>query len=528
MSSLTDRVDVLFSNWAGSTSPGCVIAVIRDGDFTYQRAYGMADLERCVPLTTDSIFDIGSTGKQFTAAVIAILASQGLLDLDDPIRKFLPEMPAYADRITVRHLIHHTSGLRDYLTLMKLRGMSDVNVYEEDLLLDLITRQKGLNFQPGSQYLYSNSGYFLLGTIAGRLTGRHLTELIQEYLLDPLWMKHTTFNRDHRPIVKDRALSYDPGETDGTFVNVIALCGGFGDGTILTNVEDLLLWDRNFYNNRLNHAQPDLIEQLHETGKLSDGTPIGYAFGLDVSTYKNQKMVSHGGDWAGYRSEMMRFPEQRLTVICLANLGSIDPTMLCQKVADIYLEEVFSSHKVKGRRPSKHQSDAPVDGFTGVYQSRDYSIDLFTKEGVLHISSAILNGPLERIGKNKFQLKDQPVFLSFTGRENEHLSMDEYGHYFTKYKRVRRDRFVPADLTGYAGEYASPELDARYIVSREEGALYLKRTPFDTAQQLHPLSENIFISDIGETRFQIKDGSITGFKLNAGRVANIGFRKVRS
>ena len=153
MSSLTGRVDRLFSEWDRTDSPGCVLAVVKDGEFLYQHAYGMADLERCVALSTHSLFDIGSTGKQFTAAVIAILASQGLFGLDEPIRRHLPEMPAYAGEVTIRHLLHHTSGLRDYLTLMKLRGMPDVNMYDEDLLLGLITRQKGLNFRPGSRYM---------------------------------------------------------------------------------------------------------------------------------------------------------------------------------------------------------------------------------------------------------------------------------------------------------------------------------------------------------------------------------------
>ena len=526
MSSQTDRVDRLFSEWDRSDSPGCVLAVMKDGEFLDQRAYGMADLERCVALTAGSIFDIGSTGKQFTATVIAILASQGLLGLDDPIRRHLPEMPAYAGSITIRHLIHHTSGLRDYLTLMKLCGMPDVNMYEEDLLLELITHQKGLNFRPGSQYLYSNSGYFLLGTIAHRVTGRHITGLIQEYILAPLEMRHTYFNKDHRPLVKDRAMSYDLCQTDRTFVNALALCGGFGDGAILTSVEDLLLWDRNFYNNRLNNRQPDLIEQLHETGKLNDGTPISYAFGLDVSTYKDLKVVSHGGGWAGYRSEMMRFPGQHFTVICLANLGSIDPTMLCQQVADIYLEEVFSPLKEKTRRSLKRLLSMPIEPFTGIYQSRHATIEIVAKDGMLCLSNGIVNVPLEQIGNKKFQLKDQPVFLSFTGKAAEHLHMDEFGQSLTRYKRVRRERCAPPDLTAYAGEYLCSELDACYLVLIQEGSLHLKRTPFDESQHLHPFTENTFLSGIGEMRFHIKDGSIKGFSLSADRVTNIRFRKI--
>jgi len=345
MASIINRIDEIFSEWDKPTSPGCELAVIRDGEIIYQSSYGMADLERNVAITPGSLFDLGSTGKQFTAAIIVILAAQGHLALDDCVRKYVPALPEYADAITVRHLIHHTSGLRDYLTLMDLCGLPDENLYPEEMLLDLIVRQRGLNFPPGEEHLYSNSGYFLLGVIAQRVSGQHLTDLIQEHIFTPLGMNRSTFNRDYRPIMPGRALSYEKSD-DGSFTNKLSLSGGFGDGPIFSSVEDLFLWDQNFYGNKLNQAQPDLLDNLHIQGVLNNGKTISYAGGLDIDDYRGFKCVSHGGSWAGYRSELLRFPEQRFSVICLSNLASTDPEVLARRVADVYFETEFEGKPI--------------------------------------------------------------------------------------------------------------------------------------------------------------------------------------
>jgi len=529
MTIITDRVDALFAQWDTTTSPGCILAVIKDGEFLYKRGYGMADLERGMPITSDSIFDIGSTGKQFTAAVIAILANQGHLILDAPIRKHLPEMPAYADGITIRHLIHHTSGLRDYLTLLELRGLPVENIYAEDFLLDLITRQKGLNFKPGSEYLYSNSGYFLLGTIAQRVTGKHITELIKEHILDPLGMRHTTFNKDFRLIVKNRAMSYDEGDKESTFVNALALSGGFGDGALLTCVDDLLLWDRNFYDNKLNHAQPDLIEQLHKTGKLNNGKSINYAFGLEVTEHRGQRMVQHGGGWAGYRSEMMRFPDKRMTFICLANLGSMDPPMLCQQVADIFLEDVLKPEKPSRRQKSTKGeiTDFNPEDFSGLYQGKFLTFEIFSKDGRLFFTNANWEFPLNLIGNKKFQVDAFPVFLQFTGVGNETMVFKEENK-VTRFKRINAKRFAMDSLTRLVGNYYSSELDIQYIIHEEGDVLKFKRTPFDAPKPVQIIAENTLRTSIGEIRLRLdKDGSVKGFDFNAGRVNQIKFRKVK-
>ncbi len=526
----SQRIDSIFATWDQPGSPGCTLAIIKDGEFVYKRGYGMADLERGVPISADSLFDLGSTGKQFTAAVIAMLASQGKLGLDDPIRKYLPEMPACAEKITIRQLLHHTSGIRDYLTLMYLRGMAFENSYSENLLLDLITRQRGLNFAPGSEFLYSNSGYFLLGIIAACVTGKHLTQLIGEMILIPLDMTHTTYNMDFRPIVKNRAMSYEPGEVEGAFTNDLALSGGFGDGALLSCVDDLLLWDRNFYGNKLNNAQPDLLDQLHTVGALNNGKALPYALGLFIDQYKGQKRVSHGGAWAGYRTEMMRFPDQHLTIICLCNLGNMDPTILCQQVADVVLEEGPAPEQPAGEGSSSASKAAAAirpEDFCGVYQGNLLTFELFARDGSLFFNNGSHEFQLVSLGGKKFQLGQYPVFLAASGKNNQRLTITE-DERVSHFKRILPQRYSPPALTPYPGEYYSAELDIRYSIVEKDGKLHLKRTPFDAPQAIQFFAPNALRSAIGELRLRLgKDGSIKGFDLNAGRVTHIKFLKAR-
>jgi len=529
MNILPERIDQIFAEWDKPDSPGCILAIIKDGEFAYKRGYGMADLERGVPISADSLFDIGSTGKQFTATVIVILASQGKLAIDDPISKYIPEMPPYVEKITIRHMLHHTSGLRDYLTLMDLRGMVEENAYSEELLLDLITRQKGLNFTPGSEYLYSNSGYFLLGTIAQRVTGKHITELIRELILSPLDMTRTTFNKDFRPIVKDRTLSYDADEEKGGFVNALALSGGFGDGALLSCVDDLLLWDNNFYDNKLNDSQSDLLDQLHTTGILNNGKPLTYALGLIVTSYRGQKVVQHDGGWAGYRSELMRFPDQHLTIICLSNLGSMEPTLLCQQVVDVVLEDVLAPEKESRTRKKSTSDTSPASDFSdfcGIYQGKLLTFDFFTKDGNFAFTDGKTVYLLTTLGSKKFQVGAYPIFLTFSGKNNEHVVMT--GERTSHYTRILPQRYTPPSLMPFTGKYYSPELDIHYTITGEDDKLQLKRTSFDEPQPIYPFAPNALRTPIGELRLRLsKNGAVKGFILNAGRVINIRFKKAK-
>jgi len=354
------EVDALFADWDTTETPGAVVAVIEDGEIAYQNAYGMADLERNVPLSPKSLFDIASISKQFTAMSILLLEEQGKLSLDDDIRTYLPNFLDYGHTITIRHMIHHTSGLRDYMDLMELAGMPWENTYHQAEIVDLVARQKALNNNPGDEYLYSNSGYLLLAEIVHKVSGQTLGEFAERHIFKPLDMKVSHFYEDFTRIVEDRALSYSQKEAGG-YKNVQYIFDVVGDTGLLTNVGDLLLWDRNFYHNTLGDRGPKLIERMLVPGKLNSGETIDYAFGLELEEYRGLRVVRHSGGAAGYDTEMMRFPDHQFAVLVLSNLGEFSSTELAKQVADLYLSEEFTAPKPADRRREPTEPPAPIE-----------------------------------------------------------------------------------------------------------------------------------------------------------------------
>lgn len=335
-----EKLDEWFTRHTAAAGPGMVLAVIQDGRMVYQKAGGLADLERAVPLSPESVFDIASNGKQFTACAVLLLAEEGRLDLDADLRHYIPEFPDYGTPITLRHLLHHTSGIRDYPILMLLAGKPWRNFYTCDDYLQLLQRQKRLNFPPGTKFEYSNSGYFLLGEIVARVSGRPLEQFLQERIFAPLGMRHTRLNTDAGQVVRQRAIGYSPrGENE--YATEISQMPGAGDGGLLTTVGDLQRWEENFWRNRLGRGGPELIRTLCTPGRLADDTAIAYAMGLETGTYRGLPIVRHGGGFNGYRSEILRFPEQRLSIVCLANLGVIPTQAAALQVADLCLAGSF-------------------------------------------------------------------------------------------------------------------------------------------------------------------------------------------
>jgi CubicO group peptidase (beta-lactamase class C family) len=352
-------VDQVFADYDRPDSPGCALGIYRSGRIVYARGYGVANLEQGVPITPTSVFDIGSTSKQFTAMSIALLAREGRLSLDDDIRKWIPEMPEYARRITIRHLLHHTSGIRDYLTLMSLRGTNFDGVTTDRDALGLIVRQRATNFEPGSEYLYSNSGYFLLGEIVRRVSGTSLATFAQGRIFAPLGMRQTHIHDDHTMIVPHRATGYAPRPGGGFRIDM----SGFeqtGDGSVMTTVEDLLFWDRNFYAPTVGDTA--LLRVLLTQGRLTRGDTLAYAMGLVVGSRRGLRYVRHGGAWAGYRAELLRFPDHHTSIACLCNLASARPSTLADRVADIVLGQAFASAQTApGATSATRAATATVD-----------------------------------------------------------------------------------------------------------------------------------------------------------------------
>ena len=520
----TDKVDMLFEKWDSTVSPGVSMGIIHNGDFIYKRGYGMANLEHNVPITPETVFRIGSTSKQFTAACIAILSLQGKLSLDDDIRKHLPELPVYEKSITVRHLIHHISGVRDYLGLARLSGISGDDFFTPEETVAMIARQKGLNFVPGDEHLYSNSGYFLLGLIVSRVSGKSLNAFAQENIFKPLGMKNTHYHDDYTKIVKKRADGHD--ETEDGFTILNTTLNHVGDGGVFTTVEDLFLWDQAFYNFKLGK---ELMDMLHRTGVLNDGKKLRYAFGLNVGKYKGLKLVAHGGAFVGFRADMIRFPEEKFTVICLANLASINPSKLCRQIADIYMADKFT----EDTEPEKEaESTTPVtlsqdelQNKVGKYtdEKEEFVADISLKDNSLIVEAMGISFSLIPISQSKFISKDAPVDLMI-----EFFPADEEatGAKLT----VERDQEVQLNkiptivpltleqLKVYTGSYYNDELPATYMLVIEEGKLIFKHRNAPE-ENLKIIDEDKFMSGYGKVEFIRGRGKkITGFFLDAGRV----------
>jgi CubicO group peptidase (beta-lactamase class C family) len=335
-------IDNVFAAWNTRDSPGCAVALFRDGKIVYERGYGMADLEHDVPITPETVFYVGSLSKQFTAFAAALAIQQGKLGLDDPIRKHLPELPDYTAPITVRHLVHHTSGLRDFYTLLSIAGRRQDALFDNRAVLELASRQKGLNFPPGTDYLYSNTGYALLATIIGRVSGMPFAAFAEQQIFKPLGMTSTHFHDDDARLVKGRAFGY--ARTASGELRLDTPAGErVGAGGVFSTVRDLLRWDENFYDAKVGGRA--LIADVQKVGTLSTGAALTYAWGLQIGAYRGLPIVEHGGSLGGYRAHLIRFPEQHTTVTALCNLGTIAPTNLARQVADVALADRFAQPK---------------------------------------------------------------------------------------------------------------------------------------------------------------------------------------
>jgi len=391
---LEAAVDEVFQDLTVAGSPGCALGVYRGGQIIYEKGYGLANVEENVPISPKSVFDIGSTSKQFTATSILLLEKAGKLSVEDDIHKYIPELPDYGKKITILNLLNHTSGLRDYLALFDIAGVNGDSVTTDDDAMALITRQKGLNFAPGSEYLYSNTGFFLMSVIVQRVSGKTLREFAAENIFSPLQMNHTQYRDNHRSIVPERAMAYDENEKKDGFTLDVSYFEQTGDGAVHTTVEDLLKWDENFYSGQV--GGKILLAELQETAKLNDGKRLNYAKGLVVSDYRGLRMVSHGGSWGGYRAQLMRFPEQHFSVATLCNLGSSDPTRRATQVADVYLNSVMKPKTVKS---AEADDEAPKKEAVKIQVTKEdlvpYAGDYWSEETGVTYRLAVKDGALK-------------------------------------------------------------------------------------------------------------------------------------
>jgi CubicO group peptidase (beta-lactamase class C family) len=451
---LNKKVDQLFAPYDTPRTPGCALGVVRNGEFVYNRAYGAASLELGVPLSTQSVFDMGSVSKQFVAASVVLAAEQGYLSLDDDVRKYIPELLDYGHTITVRHMLHHTSGLRDLGNLLDFSGRNNEDVHPFEELLDLVVRQKALNFKPGDEFLYSNTNYFLLTEVIHRATRKPLSQFAEENIFKPLGMSHTHFRDDRSVVLPGRVAAYDPAEGGAFSVNWSTNYDQVGAGGLMSSVDDLLLWDRNFYANKL--GKGGLVHEMLVRGVLNNGETIGYALGLGIGSYRGLPIVGHGGANFGYRTELLRFPEQHFSVICLCNLSSIDPEFLAVQVADIYLAGSLRDEPEQVPTADNSQS------LTGLYRNPvDHSV---AEVRVIPNGLQIRDKRMRQVGPNQFRSIFARYESRFEAGGDDDMKMT-FAHSDTTPQTFERFEPVKAsdeDLAQYTGDYVSDELQATY------------------------------------------------------------------
>ena len=537
------KVDAFLSQWDKNDMPGGAVGVVKDGRLIYKRGFGMANLDYDVPNTPTTRFNLASVSKPFTAFSVALLAQQGKLSLDDDIRKYLPEMPKYDDTITIRHLIHHSSGMRDYESLVFFSGAGMDNARSPKAILNSLARQKNLNFKPGSKYQYSNSGYFLLGMIVERVSGKSLRAFAEENIFKPLGMKNTLYFDNRFEVVKNRAHGYRVGP-DKSVRARSSLNDLVGDGGVLTTVEDLYLWTQNFYEPKVGNEE--LIQLLTTPGTFNNGEKMKYAFGFWRVEYRGLPVIEHSGNiQSGYRAKIFSFPEQKFTVIALSNNAAIFPGTIVTEIADIYLEGQLKPNAPSPKKateslpPAITLPEKEAQRYVGIYANPETGkvFTLSVKDGKL-INSGLLKNqiPVMPVSENRLLIVEganvtelNPVFnKSGTISEIKILTKSGKPDVFVP---VKAPLDSPEALSEYAGTYYSEEFDADYKISLQGGSLALQIGD-SIETRLVPSYADSFTIPGGEINLSFtRDarGKITGFVFSSAgeerQVKGIAFQR---
>ena len=532
----SEKIDALFAQWNKPHSPGCALVVIKDGQVLYKHAYGSANLDYDIPISSKTVFNIGSVSKQFTAFSVALLARQGKLSLDDDIRKYLPAMPQYSAPVTIRSLIYHTSGIREYTHLMQLAGtrFQDTSV---DEIHKILTRQKELNFKPGDEYLYSNSGYFLLALIVQKVSGKTLRQFAEENIFKPLGMNDTRFRDDASEVIKNRATGY-ASRRDGGFAVDETSFESVGDGGLFTTIDDLILWDRNFYQNNLAGGQ-DLIREALTRGTLNNGEKIDYGFGVDVELYRGLNVIGHGGAFNGFGADVIRFPDQRFSVFCLCNVSNGELGRLTRQIADIYLAGEFKAQSNAGVPEPKiiavsEQELAAVAGSYFNFSNNNFR-RLYVKNGKLMYSRGATESELAPLGNNRFLMLGVPdqieiSFKSLRPGAPWQMFTAANGKVFIVHDAVKAATYTPAQLKEFSGTFYSDEIEATYTLALKDEKLVLRRKNVDGETPMVGQFEDAFsAAGTGGIRFtRDSQNRVNGFLLTTGRVRNLRFHRVEN
>jgi CubicO group peptidase (beta-lactamase class C family) len=530
------RVDELLRPFDGTHRPGFAVGVVQDGELVYSKGFGMANLDYGIPNTPRTVFRIGSTSKQFAAACVAMLIGDGKLALSDPIQKHIPELPDFGEPVTVGDLVHHTSGLPDYEDLQPLQGeLDDQGNHHADEIVALLARQS-LIFSPKEKWSYSNTNYILLAVIIERVSGKTFAGLARERIFVPLGMTSSLILDDNTQIVSQRAVGYS--EADGGFEVDETITELVGDDGVFTTVEDLLLWDRNFYDDTI--GGPGFLERMHTLGTLDSGDEHEYAFALMISEYRGLRTVSHGGSFVGFRAQMIRFPEQSFTVLLLANLSSVSPTELCNGIADIFLEEVVEEAPEETEQAESARSvtltPEQMRAFEGVFEDNGagMNMEIVVEDDGLVFKTMGQTFPVTPIAENVFEVEaPYDITIDYTALDAENVVVLEIvGMGRFEMVPVAYEEKTPEELAEYVGEYLCDRLETVYRLVMVDDSLRLGLPKISETFELLPKTKDAFsagpeLRGISLEFQRDADGTIDSFGIvvPGNRVAGISFVK---
>jgi CubicO group peptidase (beta-lactamase class C family) len=464
------RVDSLFAQFSSGLTPGAAVAVVRNGSLVLSKGYGYADLEHKVPITGTSVFDVASVSKQFAGLAIAMLVEQGKVALTDDIRKHIPEMPDFGRVITVGHLVHHTSGLRDWPGTLALAGWQMDDVISFDQILTMAYHQRTLNFDPGSEYMYSNTGYNLLAELVRRVTGKTFRAWTDEELFKPLGMTRSHFRDNHTEVFPDRVYGYGR-NADGTWRAVTNNLMALGSSSLFTSAEDLARWLANFDDGKVGGA--NAMARMRTVVPLNNGSPNTYAFGVGMNEYRGQQTISHSGSWAAFNTFVLYFPMQRTGIVVLANtpfgVGNV-----ANRIADIYLEPVLGPRPSPASRTAVPVSTPTLDRYTGLYRLGPGWYARITRDGV-NLSTQATNEQrfaMTALSDSTFWVPGYNTDMLFTSARDGRMHVVFRG---TARPRVEETKEpAVAALAQLAGTYFSEELEATYHVEVRNGGLVMR------------------------------------------------------
>ena len=516
-----EGVKKIFAPYDHIDTPGCAVGVSLAGNEVLHAAYGMADLEHHVALTPDSVFEAGSVSKQFTAAAVLLLAEQGKLSLSDPVSKYFPELPNYGTAITIDHLLHHTSGLRDWGSVAEIAGWTrTTREYSNAWVLDIASHQKSLNYNPGDEWSYTNTGYNLLAILVQRVSGKSLAEFTHDNIFLPLGMHTTSWRDDFQRIVPDRAIAY--AQSSGVEHQLMPFENAYGNGGLLTTVDDLLRWNARFGSAKIGDAT--FVKSELEPGRLNDGRSLFYSAGLFLTAHFGVREISHSGATAGYRAWLGYYPDQQLSVAVLCNAAEANTTLLGHNVVDLYLPPTGADEaQAEGKSKLVLVPDAE-----GLYESRrDHStFSIERKDGRLVARGS---APITALSATSFRLSPEGATYELetdaAGMVTA-LRVLSMGYEADTFEKVERAKPSQAEMQAVAGDYISDEAETKLKVVLTPKGLEIHQRP-DTVYPLKPTYASGFECELGSIRF-LRDasGHVTGLSLGDSRMWDLRFQRV--